>query len=119
MHCLRDAPAVALFLAQATHPELLPLIQSRLDDLADFDDVQLSELAHFHILDSTDSLDALNRALGLSLLDVPIELCVQHAAWFEFTVIVGDDGFGHVIYIPTSTKDDQLLTLCLHTCVSE
>lgn len=112
MHCMRDAPSIDLFLAQATHPDLQPLIQRRLDELSDFADVPLSELVQFDILDSTDSIAALDQALGRSLLNSAIDLCARHAAWFELTVIVGDDGFGHVIYIPTTTEDRDLFALC-------
>ncbi|MDI4635531.1 hypothetical protein J7U46_20880 [Pelomonas sp. V22] len=112
MHCLRDAPSIDLFLAQANHSDLQPLIRSRLDDLADFDDIPLSELVNIHVLAPADSLDALDQALRLSLLEAPIELCAQHTHWFELTIIVSDDGFGHVIYIPTTTEDQRLLNLC-------
>lgn len=117
MHCLRDAPSVDLFLSLTAHANLLPPIRSRLEDLADFADIPLADLVHFHILESQDSLEALDHALGLSVLDVPIELCKRHPDWFELTVIVGDDGFGHVIYIPTTSTDARLLTLCSRLAV--
>jgi hypothetical protein len=108
MHCFRDAPSLHQFLHTCPHPELLQLIEAHLKALADFDDVPLGELAHFFILDREDSTHALASALGRNLEDIPIETCLSHSQWFELIIIVSDDGFGHVVFIPKTITDQSL-----------
>lgn len=114
MHCLCDAPSVERYLASPHHAELHPLIRARLDDLADFGDIPLERLVHFFILEPNDGLASLDQALARSFANIPIEACIRHLTWFELTVIAGDDGFGYLIYIPTTTEDCRLAALCAH-----
>jgi hypothetical protein len=112
MHCFRDASLLHQFLHTCPSPELVQLIGAHLKVLADFDDVPLGELAHFFILDRQDSTDALTLTLGGKLTDIPIETCLSHSKWFELTIIVSDDGFGYVVYIPKNIVDQSLLEFC-------
>ena len=113
MHCFRDAPSLHQFVHTCPYPELLQLIEAHLKALADFDDVPLGELAHFFILDQDDSTDALDLTLGRNLTDIPIETCLSHSEWFELVIIVSDDGFGYVVYIPRNIADQSLREFCV------
>ena len=112
MHCLRDANAIQIFLRQANSQELISLIEIRVEELSDFDDVPLSELVNIHILDDTSTLDELEHILQFQINKFPIEACIHHSYWTEVVVIVSDDGFGHVIFIPNTINDSSLRTLC-------
>lgn len=113
MHCFRDAPSLHQALNASQSPELNRLVHDRLADLAAFDDVPLGDLAHFFILEAGDSADTLNLALGRKITDIPIETCISHSEWFELVIIVSDDGFGYVIFIPKTIRDQSLIEFCV------
>lgn len=112
MHCFRDAPSLQQFLNESPSHELSRLIRTHMDALAAFDDMPLSALAHFFILEQGDSADVLNASLGLSLADTPIETCINHIDWFELVIIVSDAGFGYIVLMPKTINDQSLLNFC-------
>lgn len=112
MHCFRDAPSLHQFLKSCS-PELHQLINAQLAALAAFDDVPLGELAHFFILEPEDPVGDLELAMGRSLGDISIEYCASHSDWFELVIVVSDDGFGYVVFIPKTIEDESLLEFCL------
>lgn len=112
MHCFRDAPSLHQFLCCCPSHELRLLLHDQLAALADCDDVPLGDLTHFFILEPQDSTSTLEIALRRNLVDIPIETCVSHAEWFELVIIVSDDGFGYVVFIPKDTKDHALVDFC-------
>ncbi len=112
MHCLRDATSFEDFLAHSAAPALAQLLQTRLDELLLDSDEPFLELVHFHVLALEDNTFAVEQEIGLDLLDCPIDLCAAHPDWFELTVILSDDGFGLVIFVPTSTQDAALKHRC-------
>lgn len=116
MHCLLDSHAVERFLIDSTDQELRGLIQSRIAELAEFDDIPLSDLAHFLVLGPTDTKTDLERVSGRPLNADSLDGLEAHALWFELTVVLRDDGFGNVIYIPRDIKDEPLRQLCLTHC---
>lgn len=113
MHCFRDAPSLHQFLSACPYPDLFQLIGAHLEALAAFDDVALGDLVHFFILDPGDTASALALIMGRNLADVPIEACLVHAQWFELVMIVSDDGFGHVVFIPKTIDDQWLVDFCV------
>lgn len=113
MHCFRDATSLHQFLSACHSQELFELISVHLEALAAFDDVRLSDLAHFFILDQGDTASALTLVLGRNLADIPIETCLCHAEWFELVVIASDDGFGHIVFIPKTIDDQSLVDFCV------
>lgn len=112
MHCLRDASALRSFLANASSPELIGLIEARIEELSEFDDIPLSELINIHILDDLSLAEELENSLHCYLAEITIEVCLHHKGWTEIVVNVSDDGFGHVIFIPSTIKDSKLRALC-------
>lgn len=118
MHCLRDGHAVERFLKVSTDHELRSLIQSRIAELAEFDDIPLSDLVHFLVLAPTDTKTDLERVCGRPLNVNSLDGLEANTMWFELTVVLRDDGFGNVIYIPRDIKDDSLRQLCLTHCAA-
>lgn len=113
MHCLCDATTFENFTAHSPSPTLIPLLQARLDELMPESEDPFQELVHFYVLAPGDNASALKEAPGIDLLTAPIELASAHVDWFELTVILSDDGFGLVIYVPTSTQDAALKHRCI------
>ena len=113
MHCLCDAPAFDHFIAHSPSACLTQFLQARLDELLPDSEDPFLELIHFYILDPSESAGTLVSEIGLDLLNRPIDLCVAHSDWFDLTVILGDDGFGLVIFVPTSTQDAALRHRCI------
>lgn len=113
MHCFRDAPSLQQFLSSCPSPELHQLIRDQLEPLADFDDVPLGDLVTIVILEAGDSASTLNLPLGRKLTESPIESCFSHSEWFELIIVVSDDGFGYVVYIPRNIADQSLLDFCV------
>jgi hypothetical protein len=38
--------------------------------------------------------------LGFSLGERPIDVIESHPGWYEITIVLSDDGFGVVLYVP-------------------
>lgn len=114
MHCLRDASSIHHFLHACPSHEVVRLVEAHLAALSVFDDVPLNELVHFFILEPEDSAPSLEGALDRNIADTLIETCLSHAEWFELIIIVSDDGFGHVVYIPKNIADQSLLEFCAY-----
>ena len=121
MQRLRDAASIAAFLAHSTCPELNTLINERMTELADYDDYDIADLVNFLVVDTGDSLAAISQDLGFALDDAsrPWESFATHGHWHEVLVLLGEDGFGIVIYIPTNDLTDPALAdLCVRHSVS-
>lgn len=89
-------------------PSLQRILRQRFEQLAEYG-CPISELARFHVVrpdcDLTDLFDGSN--------DPSWEWVEDHGGWFEAPVIMSDDGFGHVYFIPDRDDiDPRLLTLC-------
>lgn len=113
MHCLRDASSTQHFLHTCSYLELVRLVEAHLAALSVFDDVPPDELVHFFILESQDSVSSLERVLGKNLADTLVETCISHTDWFELVIIVSDNGFGYVIFIPKNIADQSLVEFCV------
>jgi hypothetical protein len=112
MHIYRDTAALKAAVTSETDTQLQGLIAQRLLDLADYEE-SLSELIHILVIQPSDALTHVDAELGFSLADRPWDVIESHSGWYEITIVVSDDGFGWVIYIPKadSTHAD-LLALC-------
>ena len=91
-------------------------------------DLDLSTVAHLVIVQPGDSLDALEAALGFSVLQNQTdgrhfgerefspswEWIADHGHCFEMVFIFDDSGFAHVVLIQNSPMQNRLLrALCL------
>lgn len=121
MHCLRNAESIASFLEKPIHPELHRVITERMTELAEYADFDISELVNFLVADPSDSLDSIEKALGFPMDRAfrPWESFVSRECWHEIVYVLGDDGFGIVLFIPTKDlKDSALSDFCTIHSVS-
>lgn len=95
-------------------PNLRTLISSRIEELSDYTE-DLANLIHIYILEPSDTLTTVDVQLGFSLAERSIDVIEGHPGWYELTIVLSDDGFGVVLYVPIGIDTDpQLLALC-HT----
>lgn len=99
--------------ASALGSELGDLIGQRIKELAEYEGTDLSCLIKILVLESSDALTEIDAELGFSLLVRHCDVAQSHREWFELTLVLSDDGFGVVVYVPKrSDLDSQLLAYC-------
>ena len=97
--------------------ELQELIGKKLNDLDGYEDYGLNELVNFIVVEPSDALTDVDAELGFSLSDRPWDVVESYPNWYEVTVVVSDDGFGWVIYVPKHANTDAtLLERCASYC---
>jgi hypothetical protein len=113
MKAFRDGAAIRAAVTSTTDAELADLIACRVQELSDYEVQDLGELAHLFVIEPGDTLAQINHELGVALSERPIDIIETHAHWFEITIVLRDDGFGVVLYVPALAEiDPDLLTLC-------
>lgn len=88
------------------------ILRQRFEQLAEYGS-PVSDLARFHLVRPDDDVTELLTNPADDSNDPPWEWVEDHGGWFEAPVIMSDDGFGHVYFIPD--RDDtnaELLSLC-------
>lgn len=105
--------------------ELSNLVQKRLIDMKEIEGYELSELLHIVVVEDGDSVNDIEAQLGFTVMhnrwngyahDVEgftpsWDALESHLHWYELTFVLGDDGFGVVVFLPKS-KSDALTMLC-------
>ena len=124
MHILRHAPEVSAFIQTYPEIEIPTLIQQRLSELLQDDDLTMEELVFFVVPEPGESVQQLEEALGTDLLTVdgcPLwEFIEEHPTCLEFVIVMSDDGFGAEVFIPKTGIDPDLLVLCqLHSVTAQ
>jgi hypothetical protein len=116
MHVLRHAHEVSAFIQTHPDPDLTGLIQQRLSDLLQDDDLTMEELVFFVVPEPGETIQQLVEALGTDLQTVdgsPLwEFIEEHPTCYEFVIVLDDSGFGAEVFIPKSGMDAELLSLC-------
>jgi hypothetical protein len=113
MQAFRDGAAIRAAVTSTTDAELADLIACRVQEISDYEVQDLGELAHLFVIEPGDTLQQINHELGFALPERPIDIIETHAHWFEITIVLRDDGFGVVLYVPVLAEiDPDLLTLC-------
>lgn len=111
MHVFRDTASIQA--APQLLPALAPLIRSRLEDLAEYDDYELDQLINLAVAEPSDTVNVWREALGIDVQHRPVDVIQAYPGWFELTYVLSDDGFGVVVYVPDDpTIDPGLLSLC-------
>lgn len=93
-------------------PHLQRILQQRFEQLAEYG-CPISDLACFQVVRPDDDVTELvtNPVDGSN--DPRWEWVEDHGGWFEAPVIMTDEGFGHVYFIPDRADTDaELLRLC-------
>ncbi len=116
MHILRHAPEVSAFIQTYPDQAVTTLIQQRLNDLLQDDDLTMEELVFFVLVDPGETIPQLVEALGTDLQTVdgsPLwEFIEEHPTCYEFVIVMSDSGFGSEVFIPKTGMDHELLALC-------
>lgn len=112
MHPLRTNASIHHAALQYPDPNLRNLLSRRIEELTDYTD-DLAELLHIYILEPSDTLTTVDVQLGFSLGERPIDVIESHLGWYELTIVLSDDGFGVVLYVPKHPDTDpKLLEIC-------
>jgi hypothetical protein len=125
MLSVRDEASLLRALELPIDDRLKHLLRERRTQLGyDFD---LTELAHFLIVQPNDELSAIEQALGFSVLVNQVdgsrfgdpdfspssEWIADHGFCFEAVFIFEDSGFGHVLLVPNlPAVNAELIALC-------
>lgn len=125
---LRTAAAVKSTIALLADNQLRALLTERLQQLTNaWEDIDLSDLTHFLIIQPGDTTGDAEHELGWSLLVKAAdgarfgqpdftpswEWIEDHAGWFEAVFIISDDGFGVSLFVQDHPDTDpELLALC-------
>jgi hypothetical protein len=130
MLSLTTRAAVLAAINDATlDPALRTLLTLRARQLEDDTepDVELGDLAQFHVVEPGDGMKEVKGALGfavdINFVDdrrfgdpdfVPSwEWIEHHGGWFELAFVLSDSGFGTILFVPDQQGIDQrLLDLC-------
>lgn len=109
MHVYADSLSIHDACAQVKDTELSDLINLRIKELTEYEVNDLSSLIKILVLEPSDILTTVDAELGFSLLDRQCDAAESHGEWFELTLVLSDDGFGVVIYVPKHAALDPLL----------
>jgi len=106
--------------------DLLALRARQLEDDTE-PDVELGDLAAFHVVTAGDGMKEIEDGIGFPV-DVNLvdsvrfgdpeytpswEWMEHHGGYFELAFVLSDDGFGHILLVPDRQDIDQrLLDLC-------
>jgi len=113
MRVIDNASAMRRALDSPLDAGLMRLLILRRDQLLEYSDYQLSELACFIVAEPGDTATQIEAQAGMPLLSAPAFEWVQdHGGWLEAPTIVTDDGYGIVLLVPDRTDIDPEL---LHT----
>ena len=122
MQVIRDLPSTL----QISDAAIRTLVQQRIDDLGG-DQFDSAELGYFLIVETGDSLEAINTQIGFNILanrftgirwDQPgftpsFEFVEEFSACYEMVFILDDSGYGIDIFISNATGvDPDLLAMC-------
>ena len=111
MHVYADSDAIYLAQAAVGGTELGELIGRRIEELEPYDLPDLGALIKVLVVEPDDDMTAVDGALGFPLLDRQCDVAQRHQDWFELTLVLSDDGFGVVLYVPRNA-DPTLLSYC-------
>lgn len=113
MHVYKNTKSIRQARALFMGTELGALIGQCINELSEYEQADLSELVKIIVLDPNDAMADIDAELGFSLLNRNCDLAVMHQDWFELTLVLSDDGFGAVIYVPRHVDTcAQLLAYC-------
>ena len=118
MRAYRDTFAMMDAVTIEKDLQLQELISKQIENLNEYEE-PLSELIHILVIEPGDALAEVDAQLGFSLSTRPWDLVDPHSDWYEITIVVSDDGFGWVVYIPIHQDLDLDLRECCARHIKE
>ncbi|WP_219064088.1 hypothetical protein [Pseudomonas sp. UMAB-08] len=127
MQILCDSPSIQE--ALNIQAELTRLITGYVERLSGYDGYELGQLVQFMVMASSDTVIELETALGFSVRinrfsgcrygDADFlpswEVIEAHRYWYEVVYVLGDDGFGIVIFVPKDAHAELIEMLQHYT----
>ena len=127
MITIYDSADMAQILSGPIDPDLKAILLERLELLAEFSEWDLADLAHFIIVEPGDSIEAIERELGVNPLvnivddarfpqpsfEPSFEFCIARRGYFDLTFALCDSGLGLCLLVPyREGVVPQLLEMC-------
>lgn len=111
MHVFRDSHAIK------TAAQRIPALASRLtwlvSEVSSDTEKQLDEILTIVVVEEGDDIDHLVTALDFEVREEGVENITQLPGWFELTFIVNGEGFGYIVYVPSTAEiSPNLLAFC-------
>ena len=127
MQILCDSQSIQKAVQSTNDPELTRLMTAHMERLSDYEDFDLGQLVNFIVMGRGDTVIELEAALGFSVMTnrsngchygdadfLPSwEVIEVHRYWYEVVYVLGDDGFGIVIFVPKDA-DAELVEMLQH-----
>lgn len=99
-------------LSDVDDPHLLRILEQRFEQFAEYG-CSIGELARFYVVRPEDDVTEIMSNLVDGSAEPSWEWVEDHGGWFEAPIIMSDDGFGHVYFIPDRDyTNPKLLFLC-------
>lgn len=127
MLSLHNTASMQLVIDVHPDPELVALLSLRMAQLVQTHGIDLSDLAHFLVVEPGDRLCQIEAQLGFTPLQNIVdgsfygdpdftpswEWIGFHAGWIEIAYVFSDDGFGTIIYVQRADGvEPDLIALC-------
>lgn len=123
MISIQSTADMARALASPIDAELKALLALRRDQLLEHDDYDLGELVYIVVAEPNDALATIEGVVGVPLstnlvdgihhgepgFTANFEYVARHGQWFEAVMILSDDGFGVVLFVPDRPDTDPAL----------
>ena len=123
MISIKSTADMARALSLPIDAELKRLLALRRDQLLAHDGYDLGALAHFVVVEPLDTLASIEGVVGVPLsanlvdgsklgdlgFTANFEYVARHGTWFEAVMILSDDGFGVVLFVPDRPDTDTTL----------
>ncbi len=109
MLIIADAAALDRALKSSLDPKILALLTLRRDQLLSDTggEYDIGELVQFVVVEPNDKMTEIEARIGFPLFSKPAFDWVQgDGAWLEGIVILSDDGFGIVVFVPDNDGID-------------
>lgn len=116
MQIINSASAMCRALDSPLDDGLKRLLILRRDQLLEYPDYQLDELACFIVAERGDTVEQIEAQAGMPLISAPaFEWVHDHGGWLEAPTVLSDDGFGIVLFVPDREEIDPQLRHALRS----
>ena len=129
MISIRDSQTMEFALSCPLDPFLEQLLLKRLDMLSKFSDFDLSQLAHWIVIEPGDTIAAIETELGFSpwvnfvdgarfpnpAFTPSYEWLIAHGTWYELCYALNDSGFGIILLVPNQPDVEPTLLELFNT----
>jgi len=91
------------------------LIIERIETIADDSPFETTVHGYFLMVESGDTLEAINLLVGFDVLSKPVEILESHESCWSALYIIDDSGYGIELFITKADDIDCMLTTWLKT----